>query len=117
MAETETQEKVVKIFANDINDELKGRIKEEAAKRIDEILLQQSFTTNDISALCGISHGSVKSRAKSIDSAAGIITAVLDGKRTGGKQKAVNQASVKAMLESMTAEERAKFLNECGIVV
>lgn len=111
------EEKNVKTFANDIGDDLKARIKDEAAKRIDELLLQEQFTMNDISALCGISHGSVKSRAKSIDSAAGIVTAVLDGKRTGGKQKAVNQASVKAMLESMTAEERSKFLNECGIVV
>ena len=79
--ENEEETKTGIRFANDFNDELKDRIKAEAAKRIEELLEQTDFSMNDLSQLAGVSHGSVKGRAKTLASASDIVTAVLDGVR------------------------------------
>lgn len=52
-------------FQNDLSEELKDRIKAEAAKRIDELVVKDEFSINDIAQLAGVSHGSIKGRAKS----------------------------------------------------
>ena len=104
-------------FANDLSDELKARIKEEAAKRVDELLELTEFSMGNIVQLAGVSHSSVKSRAKTLSSAADIITAILNGERAnGGTKKAPSTESIKSFLDSLSAEDRAKFLAELGIV-
>jgi hypothetical protein len=102
-------------FQNDLPEELKERIKAEAAKRIEELVAKDEFSINDIAQLAGVSHGSIKGRAKSLASAADIVTAVLDGARSGGTRKP-SVDSVKSLLDSMTPEEKQKFLAELGVV-
>ena len=97
------------VFTNDLDDALKERIKEEAAKRIAEILDKPTLTRGDLVHLAGVSNGSIKSRAQSIGSAAGIITAIFDGVRASGtRQPSVE--SVKSFLDSLSPDEKQKFL-------
>ena len=104
-----TASEEIQKFTNDINDELKDRIRQEAAKRIDEILDKPVLTRGDLVHLTGVSNGSVKNRAKKIESAAELIVAVLDGVRaTGTRQPSVE--SVKSFLDSLSPEDKAKFL-------
>lgn len=102
-------------FANDFDDELKAKIKEAAAKRIDELLEADEFSINDIAQLAGVSHGSVKGRAKTLASAAEIVNAILSGTRAGGTKKAPSMDSIKSFVESLDPEAKAKFLAELGI--
>lgn len=102
-------------FANDFDDELKAKIKEAAAKRIDELLEADEFSINDIAQLAGVSHGSVKGRAKTLASAAEIVNAILSGTRAGGTKKAPSMDSIKSFVESLDPEAKAKFLSELGI--
>ena len=97
------------VFTNDIDESLKERIKDEAAKRIAEILDKPTLTRGDLVHLAGVSNGSIKSRAESIGSAAGIITAIFDGVRATGARKP-SVESVKSFLDSLTPEEKQKFL-------
>lgn len=97
------------VFTNDIDESLKDRIKDEAAKRIAEILDKPTLTRGDLVHLAGVSNGSIKSRAESIGSAAGIITAIFDGVRATGTRKPTVE-SVKSFLDSLTPEEKQKFL-------
>lgn len=97
------------VFTNDIDESLKARIKDEAAKRIAEILDKPTLTRGDLVHLAGVSNGSIKSRAESIGSAAGIITAIFDGVRAAGTRKP-SVESVKSFLDSLTPEEKQKFL-------
>lgn len=97
------------VFTNDIEESLKARIKDEAAKRIAEILDKPTLTRGDLVHLAGVSNGSIKSRAESIGSAAGIITAIFDGVRATGTRKPSIE-SVKSFLDSLTPEEKQKFL-------
>lgn len=97
------------VFTNDIDESLKNRIKDEAAKRIGEILDKPTLTRGDLVHLAGVSNGSIKSRAESIGSAAGIITAIFDGVRATGTRKP-SVESVKSFLDSLTPEEKQKFL-------
>lgn len=97
------------VFTNDIDESLKERIKDEAAKRIAEILDKPTLTRGDLVHLAGVSNGSIKSRAESIGSAAGIITAIFDGVRATGTRKP-SVESVKSFLDSLTPEEKQKFL-------
>lgn len=97
------------VFTNDIDESLKARIKDEAAKRIAEILDKPTLTRGDLVHLAGVSNGSIKSRAESIGSAAGIITAIFDGVRATGTRKP-SVESVKSFLDSLTPEEKQKFL-------
>lgn len=97
------------VFTNDIDESLKERIKDEAAKRIAEILDKPTLTRGDLVHLAGVSNGSIKSRAESIGSAAGIITAIFDGVRATGTRKPSIE-SVKSFLDSLTPEEKQKFL-------
>lgn len=97
------------VFTNDIDESLKERIKDEAAKRITEILDKPTLTRGDLVHLAGVSNGSIKSRAESIGSAAGIITAIFDGVRATGTRKP-SVESVKSFLDSLTPEEKQKFL-------
>lgn len=114
--ETETAEVKTGIrFANDFDDELKAKIKEAAAKRIDELLEADEFSINDIAQLAGVSHGSVKGRAKTLASAAEIVNAILSGTRAGGTKKAPSMDSIKSFVESLDPEAKAKFLSELGI--
>ena len=94
--------------------ELKDRIKAEAAKRIEELLEQTDFSMNDLGQLAGVSHGSVKGRAKTLASASDIVTAVLDGVRATGTRKPSTE-SVKSLLDSMSPEQKQKFLAELGL--
>lgn len=112
--ENEEETKTGIRFANDFSDELKDRIKVEAAKRIEELLEQTEFSMNDLSQLTGVSHGSVKGRAKTLASASDIVTAVLDGVRATGTRKPSTE-SVKSLLDSMTPEQKQKFLAELGL--
>ena len=110
---TETTAAEIQQFTNDISDELKARIREEAAKRIDEILDKPALTRGDLVHLAGVSHGSIKSRAEKFSSASELITAVLDGVRaTGTRQPSVE--SVKSFLDSLSPEDKAKFLAQIG---
>ena len=97
------------VFTNDIDESLKERIKDEAAKRIAEILDKPTLTRGDLVHLAGVSNGSIKSRAESIGSAAGIITAIFDGVRATGTRKP-SVESVKSFLDSLTPEEKQEFL-------
>ena len=97
------------VFTNDIDESLKERIEAEAAKRIAEILDKPTLTRGDLVHLAGVSNGSIKSRAESIGSAAGIITAIFDGVRATGTRKP-SVESVKSFLDSLTPEEKQKFL-------
>lgn len=102
-------------FANDLDDELKQKIRDAAAKHIDELLEAQDFSINDIAQLAGVSHGSVKSRAKTLASAADIVTAILSGTRAGGTKKGPSMESVKSFIDSLDAEAKAKFMAELGL--
>lgn len=97
------------VFTNDIDESLKARIKDEAAERIATILDKPTLTRGDLVHLAGVSNGSIKSRAESIGSAAGIITAIFDGVRATGTRKP-SVESVKSFLDSLTPEEKQKFL-------
>lgn len=97
------------VFTNDIDEALKERIKAEAADRIAQILDKPTLTRGDLVHLAGVSNGSIKSRAESIGSAAGIITAIFDGVRATGTRKP-SVESVKSFLDSLTPEEKQKFL-------
>jgi hypothetical protein len=102
-------------FQNDLTDELKTRIKEEAAKRFEELVEQDEFSINDIAQLAGVSHGSIKGRANTLASAADIVTAVLDGVRATGGSRKPSTESVKSLLDSMTPEQKAAFLAQLGL--
>lgn len=102
-------------FTNDLDDELKARIKDEAAKRIEELLEKPEFSVNDLAQLSGVSHGSVKGRAKSLAGAAEIVTAILNGERATGIGRKPSKDSVKSLLDSMTPEEKQKFLADLGL--
>lgn len=102
-------------FANDFSDELKARIKDEAAKRIDTLCEASEFSMNDLAQLAGVSHGSVKGRAKTMTSAAQIVEAILSGNRSNGGKKKTSVESVKSFLDSLDADARAKFLAELGL--
>ena len=97
------------VFTNDIDESLKERIKDEAAKRIAEILDKPTLTRGDLVHLAGVSNSSIKSRAQSIGSAAGIITAIFDGVRATGTRKP-SVESVKSFLGSLSPEQKAAFL-------
>ena len=107
--EIETTESTAVLFTNDLSNELKERVKAEAAKRIEELLDKPELSRNDLSQLSGVSHGSIKGRAKTLASAADIITAVLDGVRASGTRKP-SVESVKSFLDSLTPEEKQAFL-------
>lgn len=110
---TETTAAEVQQFTNDISDELKARIREEAANRVDEILGKPTLTRGDLVHLAGVSHGSIKSRAAKFNSASELITAILDGVRASGtRQPSVE--SVKSFLDSLSPEDKAKFLAQIG---
>ena len=110
---TETSAVEIQQFTNDIDEALKDRIREEAAKRIEEILDKPTLTRGDLVHLAGVSHGSIKSRAEKFSSASELITAVLDGVRaTSTRQPSVE--SVKSFLDSLSAEDKAKFLEQIG---
>lgn len=113
--ENEVEVKTGIRFANDFDDELKAKIKEAAAKRIDELLEAEEFSINDIAQLAGVSHGSVKGRAKTLASAAEIVNAILSGSRAGGAKKGPSMDSIKSFVESLDADAKAKFLAELGI--
>ena len=102
-------------FANDLDDELKAKIKEAAAQRLDALLEASEFSINDIAQLAGVSHGSVKGRAKSLASAADIVNAILSGSRSGGGKKAPSVDSIKSFIESLDADAKAKFMAELGL--
>lgn len=102
-------------FANDFGDELKARIKAEAAKRIDTLCEAAEFSMNDLAQLAGVSHGSVKGRAKTLTSATQIVEAILSGNRSNGGKKKASVESVKSFLDSLDADARAKFLAELGL--
>lgn len=104
----------VQTFTNDIDDELKERIRKEAAARVDEILAKPTLTRGDLVHLAGVSHGSIKSRAQKIGSAAEIVKAVLDGVRAEAT-RTPSVESVKSFLDSLSPEEKQKFLDQiCG---
>ncbi|WP_407448675.1 hypothetical protein [Fibrobacter sp.] len=103
----------IQTFTNDIDDALKERIRETAAKRIEELLEKPVLTRGDLVHLAGVAHGSIKSRAEKFSSAAELITAVLDGVRASGtRQPSVE--SVKSFLDSLSPEDKAKFLAQIG---
>lgn len=102
-------------FANDLSDELKQKIRDAAAKRIDELLEAPEFSINDIAQLSGVSHGSVKGRAKTLASAADIVEAILSGTRAGGGKKAPSVEAVKSFIDSLDPDAKAKFMAELGL--
>ena len=114
MEDTQKQTVEPKRLKNDIPEDLKARIRDEVTKRIESLLQQEDFSTNDMSQLTGIAHGSVRARTKTMSSAAEIITAVFNGTRKSPSGKPTVQ-SVKALVESMTPEERTRFLAEIGL--
>lgn len=116
--EVETAEETVTgiRFANDLSEEVKARIKEEAAKRVEALVEKDEFSINDIAQLAGVSHGSVKGRAKKLASASDIVTAILDGTRasaSGPRKPSVD--SIKSFLDSLDDEAKAKFMAELGL--
>ncbi len=113
--EIETEVKTGLRFANDLSDELKDRIKTEAAKRVEELVDKEEFTVNDLAQLAGVAHGSIKGRAKTLASAADIVTAVLDGVRASGSGRKPSTESVKSLLDSMSPEQKAAFLAQLGL--
>lgn len=102
-------------FANDLSDELKQKVRDAAAKRIDELLEAPEFSINDIAQLSGVSHGSVKGRAKTLASAADIVEAILSGTRAGGGKKAPSVEAVKSFIDSLDPDAKAKFMAELGL--
>lgn len=109
-----SEEKTSVSFANDFSDELKNRIKTEAIKRIEALVDATEFSMNDLAQLAGVSHGSVKGRAKTMTSAAQIIEAILNGSRNG-KKKQASVESVKSFIDSLDPEKKAAFLAELGL--
>lgn len=104
----------VQTFTNDIDEELKERIRKEAADRVNEILAKPTLTRGDLVHLAGVSHGSIKSRAQKIGSAAEIVKAVLDGVRAEAT-RTPSVESVKSFLDSLSPEDKQKFLDQiCG---
>lgn len=103
--------KELKVFANNLNDGLKAKLRDAATKRIETLLAKADLTCNDIAALVGVSHGSIKARSEKIADVAGIVDAVLSGARSSTKKKP-SEESVKTFLSSMSPEEREKFLAE-----
>lgn len=101
----------VQTFTNDIDEELKERIRNEAAARVNEILAKPTLTRGDLVHLAGVSHGSIKSRAQKIGSAAEIVKAVLDGVRAEAT-RTPSVESVKSFLDSLSPEDKQKFLDQ-----
>lgn len=99
----------VQTFTNDLDDELKNRILEEGETRLKELMAKPVFTKGDLVQLAGVSHGSIKSRAEKLSSAAEIIKAVFDGVRASGT-RAPTVESVKSFLDSLSEEEKKAFL-------
>ena len=112
--ETEIETRGVR-FANDLTAEVKARIKDEANKRIEALIEKEEFSINDIAQIAGVSHGSIKGRAKSLASAEAIIVAVLDGTRATGGVRKPNTDSIKSFIDSLDADAKAKFLAELGL--
>lgn len=109
-ADEETAERVTVKFANDFSDEVKARIKDEAYKRIDALVEAEELSANELGFLAGVSHGSIKSRAKTMVSAQEIVLAILDGMRASSGTRKPSADSVKSFLASLSEEERAQFL-------
>lgn len=104
----------VQTFTNDLDDELKNRILEEADTRLKELMAKPVLTKGDLVQLAGVSHGSIKSRAEKLSSAAEIIKAVFDGVRASGTRVPTVE-SVKSFLDSLGEEEKKAFLAQiCG---
>ena len=101
-------------FVNDLTDEVKDRIRAAAKDRIETLLAAQEFTINNLAQLVGVTHGSIKNRSKSLASAEAIVTAVLNGERATSK-KTANPESIKSFIDSLSAEDKAKFLAELGL--
>lgn len=99
----------VQTFTNDLDDELKARILEEADSRLKELMAKPVLTKGDLVQLAGVSHGSIKSRAEKLSSAAEIIKAVFDGVRASGTRVPTVE-SVKSFLDSLSEEEKKAFL-------
>lgn len=99
----------VQTFTNDLDDELKNRILEEADTRLKELMAKPVLTKGDLVQLAGVSHGSIKSRAEKLSSAAEIIKAVFDGVRASGTRVPTVE-SVKSFLDSLSEEEKQAFL-------
>lgn len=99
----------VQTFTNDLDDELKNRILEEADTRLKELMAKPVLTKGDLVQLAGVSHGSIKSRAEKLSSAAEIIKAVFDGVRASGTRVPTVE-SVKSFLDSLSEEEKKAFL-------
>lgn len=102
-------------FANDFSEEVKHRIKEEAAKKIEALLEKEELSLGDLSQLAGVSHGSVKGRAKTLASAQEIVVAILDGTRASGGVRKPSVDSIKSFVDSLDADAKAKFLAELGL--
>lgn len=104
----------VQTFTNDLDDALKARILEEADARLKELMAKPVLTKGDLVQLAGVSHGSIKSRAEKLTSAAEIITAVFDGVRASGTRVPTVE-SVKSFLDSLSEDEKKAFLAQiCG---
>lgn len=104
----------VQTFTNDLDAELKNRILEEADTRLKELMAKPVLTKGDLVQLAGVSHGSIKSRAEKLSSAAEIIKAVFDGVRASGTRVPTVE-SVKSFLDSLSEEEKKAFLAQiCG---
>lgn len=99
----------VQTFTNDLDDELKNRILEEADTRLKELMAKPVLTKGDLVQLAGVSHGSIRSRAEKFSSAAEIIKAVFDGVRASGTRVPTVE-SVKSFLDSLNEEEKRAFL-------
>ena len=112
--EIEVEPKSVR-FTNDLSEDLKARIKDEAAKRIEALVEKEDFSVNDLAQLAGVAHGSIKGRAKTLASAEAIITAVFDGTRASGGTRKPSTDSIKSFIDSLDADAKTKFLAELGL--
>jgi len=97
-------------YVNDLSDADKATIRKYVNENIEEIMSEAKLSTNNLCHLAQVSHGSIKSRGKSTQSAREIILGVINGTRA--ERKAMSVDSVTSFLSSLPPEEKEKILQQ-----
>ena len=92
-------------LANDLNDEVKAKVREFANKCLDELLAKQSLAMNDVSKILFVTHASIKNAVTKGKTLSQIVDGRLNAPaRTSGKKFNVN--TLGTMLANLPGEER-----------
>lgn len=103
--------KAAVVFTNDFSDDDKQTIRDTVSKNIDSILELPVLSANNLSHLAQVAHGSITSRARQTKSPREIVMGVISGTRAA-RTPSVNAVSVKSFIDSLSAEEKQKMLDE-----